>query len=315
MKLTKRTLAFLCTLIMVLQLFSGLSLASAEEAQVWKLADGVEIGKTYVIVADGKYAMTNEEVAGLRTYGDASTTRGAKEVTIADGVITSDVDDTMKWTFAEVSGFTAYDGQAVYHLLDSTGKLLRRGSASRSNAALILDSSVSKNARYYTWSAKAYEGLDATYCLYINSEQAYGKDYPCYLHGEEKGFDIPGGLQHRSESTAFDFMNAEACSHIQFYTLASDEGGDEETPIEHPELPIWENQYDYTFAERAADLIARMSVAQKGSQLVSTASAIPAANLGGGALNVPATKGIDSYEWWSEALHGYSRGSTNGAVI
>ena len=315
MKLTKRTLAFLCTLIMVLQLFSGLSLASAEEAQVWKLADGVEIGKTYVIVADGKYAMTNEEVAGLRTYGDASTTRGAKEVTIADGVITSDVDDTMKWTFAEVSGFTAYDGQAVYHLLDSTGKLLRRGSASRSNAALILDSSVSKNARYYTWSAKAYEGLDATYCLYINSEQAYGKDYPCYLHGEEKGFDIPGGLQHRSESTAFDFMNAEACSHIQFYTLASDEGGDVETPIEHPELPIWENQYDYTFAERAADLIARMSVAQKGSQLVSTASAIPAASLGGGALNVPATKGIDSYEWWSEALHGYSRGSTNGAVI
>ena len=67
MKLTKRTLAFLCTLIMVLQLFSGLSLASAEEAQVWTLADGVEIGKTYVIVADGKDAMTNEEVAGLRT--------------------------------------------------------------------------------------------------------------------------------------------------------------------------------------------------------------------------------------------------------
>ncbi len=80
-----------------------------------------------------------------------------------------------------------------------------------------------------------------------------------------------------------------------------------------PSIPIYENP-QYTFAERAADLVARMSIQQKGSQMVSTASAIPAANLGGGALNVPATKNIDSYEWWSEALHGYSRGNTSGSV-
>ena len=97
--------------------------------------------------------------------------------------------------------------------------------------------------------------------------------------------------------------------------VPGDGGPEEETPIEHPELPIWENQYDYTFAERAADLIARMSPAQKGAQSVSTASAISASALGVGALNVPATKSIPSYEWWSEALHGYSRGQTSGAVI
>ena len=69
----------------------------------------------------------------------------------------------------------------------------------------------------------------------------------------------------------------------------------------------------YSFEERAADLVARMSLAQKGSQMISGKSAaIPAAQLGGGALDVPATVGISSYEWWSEALHGYSRGTGSG---
>ena len=121
MKLTKRTLAFLCTLIMVLQ--------------------GVEIGKTYVIVADGKYAMTNEEVEGLRTYSGASTTRGAKEVTIEGGVITSEVTDAMKWTPVAPEGAQekGYDGEPQFFLTDSTGKYLRRGSMGNSTATLALE--------------------------------------------------------------------------------------------------------------------------------------------------------------------------------
>ena len=76
-----------------------------------------------------------------------------------------------------------------------------------------------------------------------------------------------------------------------------------------PPTPIFEDP-SYSFEERAADLVARMSVAQKGSQMISQgSSAITAAQLGGGALNVPATKGISSYTWWSEALHGYSNGT------
>src|SRR5207244_9740842 len=43
--------------------------------------------------------------------------------------------------------------------------------------------------------------------------------------------------------------------------------------------------------ERAADLVHRMTLAEKGSQLVNQARAIPR-------LKVPA------YDWWSEALHG-----------
>src|SRR5690349_8244164 len=43
--------------------------------------------------------------------------------------------------------------------------------------------------------------------------------------------------------------------------------------------------------ERAADLVHRMTLAEKASQLVNQARAIPR-------LNVPA------YDWWSESLHG-----------
>src|SRR5579871_1777343 len=43
--------------------------------------------------------------------------------------------------------------------------------------------------------------------------------------------------------------------------------------------------------ERAADLVHRMTLEEKASQLVNQARAVPR-------LNVP------SYDWWSEALHG-----------
>ena len=46
-------------------------------------------------------------------------------------------------------------------------------------------------------------------------------------------------------------------------------GGDGDTPV-----PIYEDT-SYSFAERAADLVARMTLSQKGSQMISdTASAI-----------------------------------------
>ena len=76
------------------------------------------------------------------------------------------------------------------------------------------------------------------------------------------------------------------------------------------QIPIYEDT-SYSFAERAADLVARMTLKQKGSQLVEGSPAISAADLGGGALNVPATKSIARYSWWSEALHGYLRDNMN----
>lgn len=48
----------------------------------------------------------------------------------------------------------------------------------------------------------------------------------------------------------------------------------------------------YSFAERAADLIARMSDSEKATQMISSrAVAIP-------------RLGVEAYGWWNEALHG-----------
>jgi beta-glucosidase len=54
----------------------------------------------------------------------------------------------------------------------------------------------------------------------------------------------------------------------------------------------------YSFQERAADLVSRMTLQEKASQMVSSASpAIP-------------RLGIPQYGWWNEALHGVSRSQT-----
>ena len=79
-------------------------------------------------------------------------------------------------------------------------------------------------------------------------------------------------------------------------------------------VPIYEDTR-YSFAERAADLVARMSLSQKGSQMISSpAPAISASALGGGALNTRATKDLAQYYWWNEGLHGYNR-IDNGASV
>jgi beta-glucosidase len=58
--------------------------------------------------------------------------------------------------------------------------------------------------------------------------------------------------------------------------------------------PIYENR-SYSPAERAADLVSRMTLAEKASQMISSqAPAIP-------------RLGIQAYGWWNEALHGVSR--------
>src|SRR2546425_4655285 len=63
----------------------------------------------------------------------------------------------------------------------------------------------------------------------------------------------------------------------------------QDTPYMNPKLSA---------EERAADLVHRMTVQEKASQLVNQARAIPR-------LKVPA------YDWWSEALHGVA---TNGTT-
>lgn len=65
--------------------------------------------------------------------------------------------------------------------------------------------------------------------------------------------------------------------------------------------PIYQNR-SFTFGERAADLVARMTLAQKASQMDSNVSpAIP-------------SLGVPQWGWWNEALHGVSFESLVGNV-
>ncbi|MDR1134714.1 MAG: glycoside hydrolase family 3 C-terminal domain-containing protein [Clostridiales Family XIII bacterium] len=67
-------------------------------------------------------------------------------------------------------------------------------------------------------------------------------------------------------------------------------------------LPIYQDKDNYSFAERAASLVAEMTVAEKAYQVVGSWSAA-----------VPRL-GIAQYQWWNEALHGYSRGNGGAAT-
>lgn len=61
-----------------------------------------------------------------------------------------------------------------------------------------------------------------------------------------------------------------------------------------PELPVYKDE-TYSYAERALDMVSRMTLSEKASQTAGyNAAAIP-------------RLGIASYMWWNEALHGYSQ--------
>ena len=63
-----------------------------------------------------------------------------------------------------------------------------------------------------------------------------------------------------------------------------------------PETPKYLDE-SLSFAERAKDLVSRMTLEEKASQMVYTSPAIER-------LGVPA------YNWWNEALHGVARAGT-----
>ncbi|MBE7006018.1 MAG: hypothetical protein E7424_02575, partial [Ruminococcaceae bacterium] len=218
---------------------AGLKEKSADPGEgEWVLTDKIEIGKPYVIVADGKYAMTNAAVSipGSNYYG-TDTTLGSAEVEIAGEYITSPVTDSMQWTFADASAaLTAADGMPVYYLQDLSGKYAHRLSGqNQGEAGLVMDANPYSTARYNAWSAKAYDGLDATYCLYINTEREHNGssgDYPFHLYGRAEGFDVPGH-GFRSSASDFSFMDESDCSKIQLYTKGS---GDPQQPADKTAL-------------------------------------------------------------------------------
>ncbi|MBR4131941.1 MAG: metallophosphoesterase, partial [Oscillospiraceae bacterium] len=209
----------------------SLEIEGGEPAQKpYTLTDSIEIGKTYVIVADGQYALTNrQEGPALRTYaGSATTTLASKPVTVADGAITSDITEDMLWTVEASTASAAYDGLEQYFLKDASGNYLRRGSGSSGQGAqLLAEPNLYSTIRYNAWSFYPYEGENA-FAMYANSERSYGTDYPFYVYGNETSFDSPGRAQ-REEADPFAFTRNDDCSHIQLFEV----DGEVAPPCEH----------------------------------------------------------------------------------
>src|SRR5512137_575615 len=78
------------------------------------------------------------------------------------------------------------------------------------------------------------------------------------------------------------FVKALTCACITFIACLGAAQDTSSLPYMNPKLSP---------EERAADLVHRMTLEEKASQLVNQARAVPRLN-------------IASYDWWSEALHG-----------
>ena len=211
----KRRLSFILALALLCACLPQPTTARAGTDIEYAPADSVEIGKTYVIVADGKYALTNrQEGPALHSYeDDAETTLASAPVSVEDGVISGDITPDMLWTVGESTAPEAYDGMEQYFILDQFGNYLRRGTGSGGHGAQMLsEPGLTEKSRYYTWSFYPYG--DGTFAMYVNSDRAYGRDYPYYLYGNETSFDSPSSRQRSATSCAWPSTEASSANSI-----------------------------------------------------------------------------------------------------
>ena len=189
MKETRKLLSLLLALAMLISLFPAVALsAGAEDAAAYVEAGGIEAGKTYVLVADGQYALNNQSVDWGSYSGSTTNTLGSTPVTIEDGVITSPVTEDMLWTLQPADD--AFDGKLydlpMFYLYDQAGQMLNRRSGSTATAPLQVGGSPSK-VPYTTISF--YPRSDGSYTAFFNTNQS--NDYPFSFHGTADGFNAP----------------------------------------------------------------------------------------------------------------------------
>ena len=228
----KRWIYFLLALTLLCACLPQPPRVHAGASGEYVFAGSVEIGKTYVIVADGTYALTNrQEGPALHSYADdAETTLASAPVTVEDGVITGGVTEDMLWTVVESTAPEAYDGMEQYFLRDQNGNYLRRGSGSGGDGAqLLAEPELYEKIRFNTWSF--YPRDDGTFAMYANSERAYGRDCPYYLFGNETSFDSPSRIQ-RTAAAPFAFAYYDDCSGIRLFEAVG------YTPCAHEFEPV-----------------------------------------------------------------------------
>ncbi|MBE6932307.1 MAG: hypothetical protein E7464_02865, partial [Ruminococcaceae bacterium] len=186
------------------------------------LADSIEAGKSYVLVADGQYALNNTAVT-YGSYGNGTDTLGSTPVTIEGDKIVGEVDESLLWTIElgeDVPASPIYD-EVQYFLYDCDGNQLMRRSGSSGTAPLQAGGSYSR-IHYVTISF--YERADGSYTVFFNTDRT--DDYPFSFSGSASGFNAPGTQQDNWTPETYG-------SSIRLYELA--EGSDD---------PVCEHEYE-----------------------------------------------------------------------
>ena len=317
----KRILCIILTLVMLMGLLpAGVSAADAQGGVSIDFTNPADAGKfivdnqtdSEIKEGEGFYMIsTNESFEDCKGQlsGDAATTpRDAVQVPVA-----GDWTATLSLKVDTSGSNGQYEFICLYGMADyDNGVGIRAGNGSTVNFKEVdgVNESSIDGMKVQTGLTS---GTDHWYRL-----EKVGTTYTGYLSGDGEEFQKVFTYEDtgiEAKMIVIDAYSGRSVGYQYWLQSLTFEGGEPgpvepeepEEPITHPELPIYENKYDYSFAERAADLLARMSLTQKGSMLVENSPAILAQNLGGGALNVPATQDISHYCWWSEALHGFLR--------
>ena len=215
----KRNLRIISMILCFVMLISMLPTAAfgAEVQTSYRLASAPEIGKTYVIVAQGRFALNNSTVTLSR-----QSTLGATSVTISNGEITSAVTNSMLWTVYaadDPSVGASCDGRQQYFILDQSGNYLsRRSSGSSGTAPLSVGTFNSSKPQYSTWSFAARDEATNAYTMYVNSTSE--SDYPFTMNGEAGGFNCPGcarsswdPLTYQDAITLYEVVTDNGCEH------------------------------------------------------------------------------------------------------
>ena len=165
----------------------------------WALADSVEAGKQYVIVSNG-YALTNTVAQVSTAYG--GTSLASTPVTVADGIITSEVTDEMIWDFAAGTSASNNGFETGYFLTSGDSKFLSRNGPTNGNPA-PLDTqtydaeNVATKPQYCYWVVQDLdeEGNKAVFCTGTG-------EWTFALRGSAEGFDAPGNADANTVASA-----------------------------------------------------------------------------------------------------------------
>ncbi|NLX64232.1 MAG: hypothetical protein GX022_05585 [Clostridiaceae bacterium] len=243
MKKASRSLAILCCIMIIFQVFAFVPAVSAiESAEVtYELATTVEAGEKYIIVSNG-YALTNKVANVSTAYGGISL--ASTPVTVADGKIISEVTDDMIWDFAEGTSALAGPYTTGFFITNGDSKFLSRASSGNSGVAPLNTSTydasnVESKPHYCYWAFEDISDDGTIKSMFLFSSNP--SDYVFFLRGAAAGFDCPGVPQSNMASSLANYP-------VQLYkvTEAGEPGEPGDSEILHQLLFMSDTHSDLT---------------------------------------------------------------------